>query len=226
MSKNNKKIIKIIIIIVIIAVVAALLFKYKHQILHVKHKIIHMDARFLKRYILSYGKFSAVAFIVFYGLKPIAFIIPASLLSILAGNIFGPWIATILSLIGCFFAGTVAFYLAKILGKPFVDKILKGKALKLDSSIEKHGFIIMLLMRLSVVFPYDALSYAAGLTKMKYRDFILGTVIGVIPEMTTYSLIGNGLEHPSFSKFIIPIVLVAIVAFSSYYVYKRYKEKF
>lgn len=226
MNKNNKKIIKTIIIIVIIAIAAALLFKYKHQIIHVKHKIIHMDARFLKRYILSYGKFSTLVFVVIYGLKPIVFIIPASLLSILAGNIFGPWIATILSLLGCFFAGTVAFYLAKILGKPFVDKMLKGKALKLDASIEKHGFLIMLLMRLSVVFPYDPLSYAAGLTKMKYRDFILGTVIGVIPEMITYSLIGKGLEHPSFLRFAIPIALVSIVAFSSYYVYKRYKEKF
>ncbi|WP_347460457.1 VTT domain-containing protein [Clostridium sp. DMHC 10] len=87
------------------------------------------------------------------------------------------------------------FFLAKKLGRPFVDKILKGKVMKLDNGIEKHGFMIMLLMRLSFVFAYDPLSYAAGLTSMKYRDFILGTIIGIIPEMLCYSFMGKILKE-------------------------------
>jgi uncharacterized membrane protein YdjX (TVP38/TMEM64 family) len=159
-----------------------------------------------------------------YSLKPILFVIPASLLSIVAGNIFGSFYAFIYSMIGCFFSGTLAFFLAKFMGKPFVDKILKGKVLKIDSGLEKHGFLIMLLMRLSFVFPYDALSYASGLTKVKYKDFIMGTMLGIIPEMIMYSYIGKNLGTYTIKKIFIPIILMTIIAILANYLYKNYKN--
>ena len=85
----------------------------------------------------------------------------------------------------------------------------------------KYGFRIMTAMRLSFVFPYDPLSYAAGLTKIKYRDFILGTLIGILPEMVTYSLIGGNLTKPFSFKFILPIIVLFIIVFISTYLYKK-----
>jgi uncharacterized membrane protein YdjX (TVP38/TMEM64 family) len=173
---------------------------------------------------LSYGKYSAFAFILLYGLKPIVFIIPASLLSIIAGSIFGPFKSLLLSLIGCFLSGTLAFYMSRFLGKSFVNKLLKGKALNLNSSIEKHGFKIMLAMRLSFIFPYDALSFAAGLSEMKYYDFILGTMIGIVPEILTYSFMGNNIKNPLSIKFIAPIIVILLIAVTSHYFYNTYKK--
>ncbi len=185
----------------------------------------NINFKHVKHYILSYGKFSSLVFIIIYSLKPIVFIIPASLLSIVAGNIFGSFYAFIYSMIGCFFSATVAFFIARVLGKPFVDNVVKGKIIKIDSSVEKHGFVIMLLMRLSFVFPYDALSYACGLTKVKYKDFILGSVLGIIPEMIVYSYIGKNLgRHFIIKKLIIPIVLIALIALTAYYLYNNYKN--
>lgn len=185
----------------------------------------HINFIQLKRYILSFGKFSSLIFIVIYSLKPIVFILPASLLSIVAGSIFGSFYAFIYSMIGCFFSATLAFFLARALGKPFVDNVLKGKTLKIDSSVEKHGFMIMLLMRLCFVFPYDALSLASGLTKVKYKDFILGTMLGMIPEMMAYSYIGKNMGKHFVKSLIIPILAIVIIAFTSYYIYKRKTAK-
>lgn len=213
MEKNKKNLLRNLVLVVLILIVVFLVLKYKRHFFHV-------NLRGLRRYILSYGEFASVIFIIIYSLKPILLVVPTNLLSILAGNIFGPQKALLMSMIGCFTSGTVAFFLARFLGKSFVDKFLKGKAMKLDSSIEKHGFKIMLLMRLAVVFPYDPLSYAAGLTKMKYRDFILGTLIGIFPEMVTYSLMGKNMEHPFSHKFIAPIVIVIILAVGASYAYK------
>jgi uncharacterized membrane protein YdjX (TVP38/TMEM64 family) len=213
-TKDKLKDIGIVIIFIIILIS---IFKFRN----VFHNI---NYRHLRHYILSYGKFSSLIFIVMYSLKPILFVIPASLLSIVAGNIFGSFYAFIYSMIGCFFSGTLAFFLAKFMGKPFVDKILKGKVLKIDSGLEKHGFLIMLLMRLSFVFPYDALSYASGLTKVKYKDFILGTMLGIIPEMIMYSYIGKNLGKYTIKKIFIPIILMTIIAVSANYIYKSYKN--
>lgn len=188
-------------------------------------KIKKFRIREIKRFILSYGRFSSLIFIIVYSLKPIVFVIPASLLSILAGNIYGPYEAIMLSMISCFFAATLAFFIAKLLGRSFVEKLLKGKALTLDESIEKRGFRVMLLMRLSCIFPYDALSYAGGLTKMKYKDFILGTLIGVFPEMLAYSFMGGSMERPFSLRFVLPIIFIVIIAFIGSYYYKSNNKK-
>ena len=216
MKKN--KFIKIFTTVLACTILAYFIFKYK---IHLGH----FNIRGLRRYILSYGKFSAIAFVLIYSLKPIFLVIPASLLSILAGSIFGPYEAFTLSMISCYFAGTLGFFLSKFLGKSFVHKLLKGKAVALDSNAEEHGFKIMLIMRLSTLFPYDPLSYAAGLTKMKYRDFILASLLGIAPEMLAYSFMGKNLRHPLSLKFALPIIIVAIVAVISSYVYKSVKDK-
>lgn len=207
---------KYIVVAIIIGIIVFFLFNGKQGIrfINIKH---------LRRFILSYGPFAAVVFVVIYSLKPVVLVFPASLLSILAGSIFGPVKATFLSMVSCFFAGTLAFYLSHVLGKSFVEKLLGEKALKLDNSIEQHGFKIMLLMRLSAIFPYDPLSYAAGLSKMKYRDFILGTMIGILPEMIAYSYVGHNMEHPSILKFVAPVIIVAIIATYAYRNYKKNK---
>lgn len=214
---------KTILIILLIIIISYIVFKYEHIfMLRLRH---HIHIKDIKRFILSYGKFSSICFVLLYGLKPIVFIIPASFLSIMAGDIFGPFMALLLSMIGCFFAGTLAFFLAKFLGRSFVENLLKGKALSLDQNIENQGFKIMLLMRLSFIFPYDPLSYAAGLTKMKYRDFILGTLIGVLPEMISYSFMGENLQHPFSIRFAFPIIFIVIMALIGSYTYKLYKNK-
>jgi uncharacterized membrane protein YdjX (TVP38/TMEM64 family) len=143
---------------------------------------------------------------------------------VLAGNIFGPLKGFLLTMLGLYFSGTLAFYLAKSLGKPFVSKITRGKLLKLDDNIETHGFKIMLLMRVSTLFPYDPLSYAAGLTKITYRDFITASLLGAFPEMLAYSYLGQNMHHPFSKKFIIPLALVAIVAIGGSFMFKSYNK--
>lgn len=214
---KRKNLLKYVLIGILILIIILIVYKYKHDILHIN---IHS----MRKYILSYGEFAALIFVVIYSLKPVVLIIPTGLLSILAATIFKPYYALLLSMIGCFGSGTVAFFLSRFLGKSFVDKVLRGKAMTLDDSIEKHGFKIMLLMRLAVIFPYDPLSYAAGLTKMRYRDFILGTLVGIFPEMISYSLIGKGLRHPFSFKIFIPIIIVLIIAAGALYMYKRTKN--
>ncbi|AJA47415.1 hypothetical protein CPAST_c13160 [Clostridium pasteurianum DSM 525 = ATCC 6013] len=218
--------IKYVLIICLALIIFYMFFKFGYifkyiDLVNLKR---HISIVHLKNYILSYGSFAAVIFVVIYSIKPVVLVIPTSLLSILAGNVFGPMYAFLLSMTGCFFSASLAFWLAHILGKPFVDKILRGKAFKLDSGIEKHGFLIMLLMRLSFVFPYDPLSYAAGLTKMKYTDFILGTMLGIIPEMLSYSFMGKHLNRPFSIKMLLPIAIIMAVAVTSSYIYRRYKK--
>ena len=82
----------------------------------------------------------------------------------------------------------------------------------------------MLIMRLSYIFSYDALSYAAGLSKMRYIDFISGTMLGILPEFFAYSMIGKNLEHPFSKGIYFPIIIVTVIALLTYFISKKSKK--
>jgi len=216
-KKSNVKLIKGIIASFIILSMMLVLVLFVTE-------LRYFDFKNFRGFILSYGDLAALCFVILFSLKPILVFVPTSILSIIAGSIFGPFTGLCLCMISSFFSSTLAFFLARFLGKPFVDKTIGGRALKLDENIGENGFIIILLMRLSIIFPYDALSYACGLSKMKYRDYILGTMIGILPEITVYSFMGNNITHPFSAKFLLPLVLVICLAVISYFVYKKSKE--
>ncbi|MCR1935208.1 TVP38/TMEM64 family protein [Clostridium tepidum] len=214
--KNKKDLLKIISLILIIIIVAVFLIRHGHT-------LKKMNIRHTVKYIRRCGKFSSICFLLVYALKPLVLIVPASMLSLVGGILFGPVKGFIFNMLGFFLSGSLAFWLSRILGKSFVDKILKGKAVELDNNIGKQGFKIIFLLRFPPIFPFDPLSYAAGLTKMKYKDFILGSLLGVIPETLCYSYMGRNVMNPLTSKFIVPVILVILTTVIGIYVYKKSK---
>ena len=68
------------------------------------------------------------------------------------------------------------------------------------------GFIIVLLGRMIVLIPFDVISYAAGLTRIKFKDYMIATFIGTIPRVIFYVFVGiqfaNAIEDSNFALFI------------------------
>ncbi|QCX34622.1 TVP38/TMEM64 family protein [Caloramator sp. E03] len=217
-SNNLKKFFAIVFVTIIV-----IFLIYLKAIIKVNFKFCNYHI--LKRFILSYGKLSVLIYILIYSLKPLALVIPASLLSVISGALYGPIYGTMYSMIGVFISSSLAFFVARILGKEAVDKIVKGKIAKLDDDIEKKGLIVMLILRLSVVFPLDPLSYAAGLTKIKYRDFIIGTIVGTLPEVFIYNYFGTNIQKP-FNKYnIFSILFIVILILISFIVQSKRKNR-
>lgn len=220
--KNSKKVIKYAIILCISLIFIYIIMNNRHFLKKINFKFFNI--KHFREYILSFGRYADFIFIILYSLKPILIFIPATLFWVVGGNVFGPFYAAIYSIIGSIFASTLAFYLARALGKPFVDKFLKGKALKLDNGIEEHGFKILLLMRLSTLFAFDPLSFAAGLTKMKYREFLLASIIGIIPEIIAFTRIGHKIGHSFSIRSLMPLLAVVIIATLASFLYKKGKK--
>lgn len=174
-------------------------------------------------YIRSQGKYAYIVFMVIFALKPLVLIIPSNLLSISSGIVFGPFLGTILTSMGFFVSGSLAFFIARILGQDAVNKILRGKALNLNNRLEQDGFKVLVLLRLIPILPYDPVSYAAGLSKVKYRDFIISSVIGVLPEVICYSIIGENAMNPLSPKFFIPLSVIVLITIISGIIVKKDK---
>ncbi|MCX7922735.1 MAG: TVP38/TMEM64 family protein [Clostridia bacterium] len=211
-----KKQIKIIVITLMLSVIIFVLFK--------TNIITGINLNAIGEFINSYGNYGAFIFIFIFAARTLLVIFPFSVMLIVGGNIFGPAYGFLFSMISIFISSNIAFFISKYLGKESIQKLLKGKGEKLDLKIEEHGFKIIFLMRISCLFPFDILNFALGLTKVRYKDFILGTILGIIPETFSLTYLGDNLKNPFSKNFIISILLVLITV-AIPIVFNRIKNK-
>lgn len=184
-------------------------------------RIEKINIELLVCFIIKYGKYAVVCFLILCALKPLLVFMPTTIFSIVGGILFGPIKGFILNMVGFFFSGTLAFSIARFWGQSRINSILHGRAAKVNANLEKNGFKVLFLLRLPPILPYDPLSYTCGLSKIKYRDFILASLLGVIPETICYSIMGRNILNPFSPKFIFPLVFIILSVILSTFIFKK-----
>lgn len=183
--------------------------------------IIKLDIDYVIGLIENRGGFVELIYLLIYAIKPFFLVIPANVVAIVGGTLFGPVQGFILSMIGFWISGTIAFYLSRFLGRGFVESIVGNKFIKLEDNMKTRGFKILFLLRLPPILPYDPLSYACGLTNISYKDFILASLLGVVPETICYSVIGRSFTSPFTPEFMIPIGFLIVATLSAKFFIKK-----
>lgn len=153
--------------------------------------LLRRDLDALRAYILSFGIWAPAISLALMVLQGIIAPIPAFVLSIANGLVFGAFWGAGLSLLGRCLAAAVCFYLARALGKTAVESLVGEKAAsRSELWLARWGAQAVLLTRLIPFFSFDLVSYAAGLTRLRFDKFMLATVIGELPAAIIYSWIG------------------------------------
>jgi len=124
------------------------------------------DIQALSDWVRDQGLTGMLLYVLAYTVRPLVFF-PASLLTVFGGYTYGPWLGTLLDVIGAGTGGLLSFWIARLLGRRGVEKLIgKGKLNVLDERIATNGFLVVLIVRLIPLFPFDAISYASGLSKI------------------------------------------------------------
>lgn len=119
--------------------------------------------------------------------------LPASVLMMISGFLLGigqgflaVWLAVALS-------STTAFWIARKLARPMVERRLATRPsfTAIDRAIRRKGFYVVLLTRLIILLPFPALSYSHGLTDVRLRDYVAGTMIGMVPPIFLFVYLGT-----------------------------------
>lgn len=139
----------------------------------------------------SLGSLGAIAFITIYLLATVAFF-PGSILTLGAGVVFGVVWGSLYVFVGATLGATAAFLVGRYLARGWVSGKISGNDnfRAIDEAVGKEGFKIVLLTRLSPVFPFNLLNYAYGVTGVSLRDYVLASV-GMIPGTIMYVYIGS-----------------------------------
>jgi len=125
-------------------------------------------------------------------LATIAFV-PASMLTALAGFLYGPIWGTLLISPAGLLSAAVAFALGRSLMRPWVKRRQANspKSAAVDLAIESGGFRIVFLLRLASIVPFAPLSYGLGASRIVRRDFLLATWIGLLPGTFLYAYLSS-----------------------------------
>lgn len=147
-----------------------------------------------------------------YLVKSILFIIPASLIYIAIGMAFPTTTACLISLVGIIIEVTVTYFLGLFLGGDYVNKLLaksKGGQKILDMKINDN-FPAFLVIRALPVFPIDFVSLFWGASKAKFPRYFFASVIGIMPRVILFTILGDGIYDYIPIHLIIKIVICAI----------------
>jgi uncharacterized membrane protein YdjX (TVP38/TMEM64 family) len=145
-------------------------------------------------YMLQWGALAPLIFIGFYSIC-VLFFIPASVPTSIGGLIFGEWVGLFYNIIGAMIGGSLSFFLARYLLRDIAMKLMALAHFKtLDDKVEEHGFSIMVYLRLLFV-PFTYLSFASGLSKIRFSQFFWGTLTGVIPGLAVVTFFVSAMKQ-------------------------------
>jgi len=121
--------------------------------------------------------------------------LPAFMITLSNAAIFGWWQGAILSWSSAMVGAALCFFISRILGRDVVEKFAgKGALASVEGYFKKYGTKTILVCRLLPFVSFDAVSYFAGLTPLKFVPFFLATGIGQTPATIVYSYVGGMLS--------------------------------
>ena len=150
--KFKKQFYKLGILVTIIFVIAAL-FKFTAL------DTADFTPTRIKEFILSFGIFAPIVFLIIYGLRGVIVVIPVLAMSLTAGLAFGVWWGWLLNVTGATIGSCLSFLFARYFGRGFIDSIpffKSGRLKSFDDKAAEHGFKVILFMRFIPLFQYDA----------------------------------------------------------------------
>lgn len=216
MEESKKTIIKYIIIIGIILAIGLLINKFNIFKGYGPNEI--------KDYIQSFGLWAPFIYIIILSLLPLL-LFPDSVLVIAGGMIFGLVKGAIFTTIGSLIDASIAFYISRLLGQQIVKKIIKKDLVMFRDYSKKSGFFIILMLRLIPLFPFKVVSYSAGLSDVKFKDFALATTIGSLPGILVYTNLGDKTTVLGSKDFYIAVGLLIGLFFISFLLKKKFSTK-
>jgi uncharacterized membrane protein YdjX (TVP38/TMEM64 family) len=155
------------------------------------------------------GPAAPLAFVVLYVVLTLA-LAPGSALTIAGGVLFGPLVGGALSVIGGAIGATLSFLAGRRLGRSDVEELAGDRAKTLDRWLRHNAILAIAVVRIVPGVPYSLLNYAAGVTGMRTRDYVVGSTLGLVPGAFVYATVGGTVTDPLSLEFAGALALVAV----------------
>ncbi|MCA1073286.1 TVP38/TMEM64 family protein [Clostridium bowmanii] len=200
LSENKQYIVLSAVLIIFIYIGYEYYFKYSY---------ILKNPSALKEVIRSYGNFSVLVFVLMQIIQVVVFFIPGEFIQVAGGYIFGAFLGGIISLMGITLGSMIVYLISNSYGKPFVEKIILNKKVKLFKKVLKEGSKknVVFMFFLIPGIPKDAITYICGVSDISFKDFFVYSTLGRIPGIFISSFFGQKI----FSWDVTSLITIGII---------------
>lgn len=146
----------------------------------------------LLQWINQYRGFAWLLFIALY-IAATVLMVPGTILTVSAGFVFGLAAGTALVSVASTLAATAAFLVGRLIARDWVRSTLGDhpRLAAVDRATAESGWLIVLLIRLSPLFPFSASNYLLSLTGVTLKQFFFASWIGMLPGTILYVYLGS-----------------------------------
>jgi phospholipase D1/2 len=142
---------------------------------------------------------------------------PITMLIIATAMAFGPLLGLTYSLLGCLVSATLTFGIGALMGRETVRRFAGRHVSRLSHRLARHGLTAVLIVRILPVAPFTIVNIMAGASEVRFRDFILATLLGMLPGLVVMTVFGDRLQSaikdPRAESFMLLVAfVVALIA--------------
>lgn len=150
--------------------------------------------------------------------------IPSLLVMVVAVLAYGPWWGGLLAWGGLLLAATLAYSIGRALGPVTVDRLIGHEAEeKLEGYVERYGSWGVIAARISPALSTDAVSYVAGILRMRFLRFIVATGAGILPLAALISFLGEDIDR--LRAGLIWVSVLSLAGFVGYVIFDRRRRR-
>ncbi|MDX1577405.1 MAG: VTT domain-containing protein [Gemmatimonadota bacterium] len=145
-----------------------------------------------REWVSGFGPWAPVVYGIGYAALVVV-LVPGGTLTVGAGFTFGLWLGTLVVFLAANLGAALAFLIGRYLLRERVQRWLAGRPTlsAVDRAVEKQGWKVVFLTRLSPVFPFNVQNYFYGLTGVSFAGYLGASLIGMLPGTLLYVYIGT-----------------------------------
>jgi phospholipase D1/2 len=152
-------------------------------------------------------------------------LIPITVLILVTAIIFGPVVGSLYSIAGSLAGAAVTYAIGCFLGQDFVRKIAGAKWRRLEKKIDQTGIVAVAALRLLPIAPFTVVNVVSGAFKVRLRDYLLGSFLGLVPGILITNLfahqLAKAIRDPGMGVFLVLAVLLAITIVGTIWLKRR-----
>ena len=165
----------------------------------------------LRAFLGSFGPMAGLFYVALVTMEVVIAPLPGLMLYAPGGVLFGGFWGGLLALIGNVLGAGLACWLARHLGRAWLTPLLAdGPLAECEARLTRHGFWIILLLRLNPLTSSDLVSYAAGLTAVSTGTVMAATLVGMAPLCWAQAYFANGIVA-AFPWLLYPLLCLCVL---------------
>ena len=182
----------------------------------------------MQDFIAQFGSFAPIVFLILASVLPI-FLFPPGIFSAISGYLFGFTHGFILSIISAMIYTSVMFLISIYFASDHVEQYLAKKLSKKQYDTifgisENKLTLVLIIYRLIPVLPNSVICYSYGLTRISFKKYFIGNLIGLIPGKMIWLHFGTTLNNIGSMEFLYGIIIVLVFMFISSKVSKKFNK--